>query len=275
MGYFFKNESFIAISNHSNRLDWFFLWCFFVRYGNLKQERIVVKKNLKNFFYLGFSWGMHYLGYIFLERDLPKDKETMLKTFSHYRETKFPIQLFLFPEGTNLTPNTRLKDTQWALSKQKTTFKNLLCPKVGAFASAVTNLRQVKSIIDITIRYSDTKAPITELSLITCDLPQEIYISFERIPIEKMDLPEEEFLTRQWRKKDDALQNFDKSHFKDSFGIETIYIVFVIFFWLCIVYSMLATVQILPFWVTISYTCFQIIFYWIICKSNLTFVDCF
>ena len=38
-----RNDPFVMISNHRNRLDWLFLWAWFLRFGRASHEKIVLK----------------------------------------------------------------------------------------------------------------------------------------------------------------------------------------------------------------------------------------
>lgn len=43
-----KSENSVIIMNHRCRLDWMFFWSFVARYGELKHEKIIMKRELKH-----------------------------------------------------------------------------------------------------------------------------------------------------------------------------------------------------------------------------------
>jgi lysocardiolipin and lysophospholipid acyltransferase len=67
-----RNEPTIIISNHRTRLDWLFLWSFLIRFGNLAQEKITLKYELKTIF--GAGWAMQHFCYMFLRRKWEEDE---------------------------------------------------------------------------------------------------------------------------------------------------------------------------------------------------------
>mmetsp|Transcript_24263 Transcript_24263/g.38271 ORF Transcript_24263/g.38271 Transcript_24263/m.38271 type:complete len:142 (+) Transcript_24263:3-428(+) len=60
-------ENCLIISNHRTRIDWMFLWCLCLRYGQLSKLKIVLKEPLKSL--PGFGWAMQMFLFIFLKRN--------------------------------------------------------------------------------------------------------------------------------------------------------------------------------------------------------------
>ncbi len=66
-------ESALVMSNHPSRVDWMLLWPLFSECGNLADLKIVLKAPLRKIPAIG--WHIQLANFIFLERDLSKDRE--------------------------------------------------------------------------------------------------------------------------------------------------------------------------------------------------------
>lgn len=68
-----RRESALILSNHPTRVDWMLLWPWFSECGKLGDLRIVLKAPLRKIPAIG--WHIQLANFIFLERDLSKDRE--------------------------------------------------------------------------------------------------------------------------------------------------------------------------------------------------------
>ena len=68
-----KPGSGLYISNHPTRVDWMLLWPYFAHLGVLPDLKIVLKAPLRKIPAIG--WHIQLANFIFLERDLVKDKQ--------------------------------------------------------------------------------------------------------------------------------------------------------------------------------------------------------
>ena len=75
-----------------------------------------------------------------------KDLREMKRALKHY--ALYPVTVFSFAEGTRFTIKKNLH--------QKSPFKNLLKPKEGGLATALSLVNEIDSLIDFTIKF-DTK----------------------------------------------------------------------------------------------------------------------
>lgn len=100
-----KNESALIIMNHRTRLDWMYFWCFLIRYGNIRHLKIILKSPLKK--PPGLGWAIQHFGFIFLNRKWEEDEQYFSDILEHYAGHNYPIQLLLFPEGTDLSENNK------------------------------------------------------------------------------------------------------------------------------------------------------------------------
>jgi len=97
----------IILLNHRTRLDWMFIWMLHSRFQILKQLKIVLKSELK--YIPGPGWAMQHAGYLFLDRTWIKDQQTIKNISGYYKSCQSPLSILIFPEGTNLTNETKNK----------------------------------------------------------------------------------------------------------------------------------------------------------------------
>ncbi|KAK1791231.1 hypothetical protein P4O66_013251, partial [Electrophorus voltai] len=98
---FVPGERSVIIMNHRTRLDWMFLWCCLLRYSYLRLEKICLKAALKAV--PGFGWAMQVAAFIFIHRKWEEDRRHMANMLEYFCDIREPVQLLLFPEGTDLT----------------------------------------------------------------------------------------------------------------------------------------------------------------------------
>lgn len=174
------NKTFLVISNHQSWLDIVVLQS--VLYGKVPDLKFFIKDELKWVPILGIAWWI--LDFPFMKRyskaylkkhphkqgcDLEKTKKSCMKFKS------IPISLMIFPEGSRFN--------QEKLSKQKSSYKNLLKPKAGGIAYSLSILGdQVSSVIDVTIKY---ERQIPSLWDFMCGKIKHINLTVNQLPIKK------------------------------------------------------------------------------------------
>jgi 1-acyl-sn-glycerol-3-phosphate acyltransferase len=115
---------------------------------------IILKESLKYVPVLGP--GMMFYGFIFLARNWAKDKarfaHRLQKLNSHHAgpmsgspQSLDPMWLLMFPEGTNLSDNGRVRSAAWAKKQGYPDMKHQLLPRsTGLFFC----LQQVRGTLD-------------------------------------------------------------------------------------------------------------------------------
>ncbi|RMC12311.1 hypothetical protein DUI87_09824 [Hirundo rustica rustica] len=98
---FVPGERSVIIMNHRTRMDWMFLWNCLLRYSYLRLEKICLKSSLKSI--PGFGWAMQVAAFIFIQRKWEDDKNHFEKMLDYFCDIREPLQLLIFPEGTDLT----------------------------------------------------------------------------------------------------------------------------------------------------------------------------
>lgn len=139
----------VLIANHQVYTDWIYLW--WIAYTNRMHGHIfiILKESLKYIPIVGP--GMMFYGFIFLARKWLADKPRLqhrldrLKT-SHKTDSLYdPMWLLIFPEGTNLSVNTKRRSAEYAQKQGYPPLKHCLLPRsTGLFFC----LQQLKGTVD-------------------------------------------------------------------------------------------------------------------------------
>ncbi|XP_072404805.1 lysocardiolipin acyltransferase 1-like [Chiloscyllium punctatum] len=98
---FVPGERSVIIMNHRTRLDWMYMWNCLLRYSYLRMEKICLKSSLKSI--PGFGWAMQMSAFIFVRRNWGEDQQHLSLILDYLCDIKHPLQLLMFPEGTDLT----------------------------------------------------------------------------------------------------------------------------------------------------------------------------
>jgi len=205
-----KKERVLVITNHRTRLDWMFLWGFFLREGRLRHLKIVMKAMLKQV--PGFGWPMQTATFIFLARDFEKDKHYVESVLKYLGRLNYPAQTLLFPEGTDKTNDTTKRSDTFAQKSNLKPLRHALHPRTTGFTFIVGLMKKyglIDAVYDLTLGYM---GPIPQNeSAIFKGFPTECHVHLKRYDIN--DLPSDdqelgEWLRTKWYEKDDRLEKF-------------------------------------------------------------------
>ncbi|XP_039605518.1 lysocardiolipin acyltransferase 1 isoform X1 [Polypterus senegalus] len=208
---FIPGERSVIIMNHRTRLDWMFLWNCLLRYSYLRLEKICLKAPLKAV--PGFGWAMQVAAFIFIQRRWEEDRHHMEAMLDYFCDIREPLQLLLFPEGTDLTPNTQARSDEFAEKNGLQRYEYVLHPRTTGFTFIVERLRRgdnLDAIHDITVAYPQN-IPQTERHLLTGHFPREIHFHVRRYPVASLPGGPEElqrWCQERWREKERRLQEF-------------------------------------------------------------------
>lgn len=155
-------ERLVMIANHQVYTDWIYLWWF--AYTNSMHGRlfIILKESLKYIPVVG--QGMMFYGFIFMARKWASDKPRL-----QYRLEKLkskhqgsvsgqpsfdPMWLLIFPEGTNLSNNTKRKSDEFGAKMGYASFRHQILPRSTGLFFCLQQLRgTVDWVYDSTIAY--------------------------------------------------------------------------------------------------------------------------
>lgn len=143
----------MLIANHQVYTDWLYLW--WIAYTNRMHGHIfiILKESLKYIPIIG--QGMMFYGFIFMARkwlsDKPRLQHRLEKLKSKHSgplsgsQQLDPMWLLIYPEGTNLSVNTKKASDAYSQKKGLTPFKHVLLPRsTGLFFC----LQQLKGTVD-------------------------------------------------------------------------------------------------------------------------------
>ena len=144
------NSWFLSTSNHQSAADIFIVQ--YITNRKIPMLKFFIKYELIYVPIIGICWWA--LDMPFLKRYTqdqikknPKlkgrDYKKMKKSLEHY--SLHPVSIFSYAEGTRFSEKKH--------AYQKSEFKNLLKPKEGGLAVALSNVNKIKELIDITIIY--------------------------------------------------------------------------------------------------------------------------
>lgn len=254
------NSRSVMISNHQIYTDWVFLWWVAYTSDLAGSVYIMLKKSLAAIPAIGY--GMTNYKFIFLSRRWASDKLIMNNqlgevdadargegllagkgpisidingeknwdtTMTDENNIQWPYNLILFPEGTNLSKNTREKSAEYAAKINMQPYKNLILPRTTGLRFTLQKLRtSIDSVYDITIGYSGVKQHEYGELIYTLpniflkgQLPKLVDIHIRDFKINEIPIDDEEkfseWLFKVWREKDELLDiYYEKGSFIDN-----------------------------------------------------------
>lgn len=208
---FVPGERSVIIMNHRTRMDWMFLWNCLMRYSYLRVEKICLKASLKSV--PGFGWAMQAAAYIFIHRKWKDDKSHFENVIDYFCDIREPLQLLIFPEGTDLTENSKARSNDFAEKNGLKKYEYVLHPRTTGFTFVVDRLREGKNldaVHDITVAYPHN-IPQTERHLLCGNFPKEIHFHVHRYPIDTLPTSKEDlqlWCHKRWEEKEERLRSF-------------------------------------------------------------------
>ncbi|KAI6646592.1 Lysocardiolipin acyltransferase 1 isoform X2 [Oopsacas minuta] len=222
------SEKSLILMNHRTRFDWLFHWALMDKLGCQSYSKIVLKSGMRKLPGVGVM--MQMCCYIYLKRNWDRDKAYVEQILSHYRQSGRKYQILLFPEGTNLSPNTVGISNKFAAANNLTEYTYTLHPRYTGFLFFLQNLynptntlpkdTQLNSVIDSTVGYKGHFL-VDEKSLFSGYLPEEIHFHIKQYKMSDIPSSEEErekWLRDLWREKEERLKKFYEQDY--SFGPE-------------------------------------------------------
>ncbi|XP_048209146.1 lysocardiolipin acyltransferase 1 [Perognathus longimembris pacificus] len=208
---FVPGERSVIIMNHRTRVDWMFLWNCLTRYSYLRLEKICLKASLKSV--PGFGWAMQAAAYIFIHRKWKDDKSHFEDMINYFCDIREPLQLLIFPEGTDLTENSKARSNDFAEKNGLQKYEYVLHPRTTGFTFVVDHLREGKNldaVHDITVAYP-YNIPQTEKHLLCGNFPKEIHFHVHRYPVDTLPASNEDlqlWCHKRWEEKEERLRAF-------------------------------------------------------------------
>lgn len=220
-----KYCSSLIIMNHRTRLDWLFYLAIQARYSSLRRFIISLKDALRHA--PGAGWAMQAKQFLFLKRNWDQDKIRIENSLKHFECVNYCPQLLLFPEGTDLTPFTRVKSKQFAKKNDLPEYEYVLHPRTTGFTSVLGYMKSynnLQQILDVTIAYPQNILQ-NETDLLSGNIPREIVFTVKAFDVDELPVHSETELARwlaeRWREKESFLTAFyENKHRIDTNGFD-------------------------------------------------------
>jgi len=180
----FSTKSSIVVMNHRTRLDWLFYFCVLYRMNALSNIKIILKDGLKKI--AGPSWAMQTALFIFLKRKWDADKVILKRFLDYYKQIHKNVIILIFPEGTNLTAETKKRSDTFATNNNLEKFDYVLHPRTTGFNYIVKTMREndtLDCIQDVTVAYHGGKVPESEFEFLKGNLPKEIHFYIDKFEL--------------------------------------------------------------------------------------------
>jgi 1-acyl-sn-glycerol-3-phosphate acyltransferase len=158
-------ERLVMIANHQIYTDWLYLW--WVAYAGRMHGHvyIVLKESLKYIPIIG--QGIMFYGFIFMSRKWQSDKPRLQHRLEKLKAQHSgpmsgsrdldPMWLLIYPEGTNLSANTRKGSVKWSERSGIPDMRHQLLPRSTGLLFCLQQLRgTVDWVYDCTVAYEGT-----------------------------------------------------------------------------------------------------------------------
>ncbi|KAK6043698.1 hypothetical protein COOONC_18797 [Cooperia oncophora] len=152
--------------------------------------------------------------FLFLHRNKEKDAATFDEAVAYYKNMENSYQVLLFPEGTDKSPWTTTKSSEYAKKNGLKELKNLLYPRVAGFFHLLTKMREanfVTYVYDVSIAYPYNIVQSEVDLVLKGSCPREVHFHVRKIPVN--DVPRNEvdcgrWLNERWTEKEATLEEY-------------------------------------------------------------------
>lgn len=218
----------VLFANHQIYSDWLYLWWMAYTSKMHGHIYIMLRDNLRYIPILG--QGMMFFGFIFMSRKMATDQPRLA-----YRLRKLnarhsgplsgskgldPMWLLVFPEGTNLSGNTRKNSIKWAQKKGILDMQHQLLPRSTGSFFCLNELKDtVEWVYDCTMAYEGIPRGQYGQDIFTLRSiflqgrpPKSVNMYWRRFAMSSIPLddPEkfDEWMRERWREKDALLEQY-------------------------------------------------------------------
>ena len=199
--------------------------------------------------------------FMFIKRNWEKDEKYLHQILRYFTDTDYPLQLLIFPEGTDYGTHSVTKSKSYALKNNLPIYKHVLHPRLKGVTYCVEQLREhhgIDAIYDVTVGYRGNLCR-SELDLAMGNFPHDVHFHIKRHPIET--IPEsakglENWCADKWAEKEETLDQFYKDgkfvpeQEQKSMVLEESHVRYQMIFWIVYWLTFLCIISILlyEFW---------------------------
>eukprot|EP01089_Gocevia_fonbrunei_P000044 TRINITY_DN10021_c0_g1_i1.p1 TRINITY_DN10021_c0_g1~~TRINITY_DN10021_c0_g1_i1.p1 ORF type:complete len:241 (+),score=35.45 TRINITY_DN10021_c0_g1_i1:2-724(+) len=157
---------------------------------------------------------MDTIDFVFLNRNLAKDKKLLEDRLGVWVADKLRVWLFFFPEGTDFTPKKHADSLEYAKKEGVPSYNHLLIPRSNGFITCVSVMRpNLEAVYDLTIAYADEITPTFKTGLLGI-APKQAHVHIRRFEINEMPEDQQDlklWLQKCYKEKDELLDHFAKN----------------------------------------------------------------
>jgi len=204
---------FLSTSNHQSAADIFIVQ--YITNKKIPMLKFFIKYELIYVPVIGICWWALDMPFLkrYTQKQIKKnpklkgrDYKKMKKSLEHY--SLHPVSIFSYAEGTRFTKKKH--------SLQKSEYANLLKPKEGGLAIALSNVNKIKELIDITIIYDSDNMGFwnylcgniknIKVFISKIEIPSK-YLTENLITSEELRSDFKLWLNNVWKEKDILISN--------------------------------------------------------------------
>lgn len=220
-------ERLVLVANHQIYTDWVYLWWIAYTSSMHGHLYIILKESIQWIPLIGL--GMKLYGFIFVSRKWATDESRMAYRLqklnsSHHgplsgTQDLDPMWLLIFPEGTNLSRDGRVKSGKWADKNGWRDLRHVMWPRSTGTRYCVQELKHTTEwVYDCTVAYEGVPAGEFGQDIFTLRStyfqgrpPKSVHMHWRRFHTSQIPLGEKEFadwLNERWREKDDLIEHY-------------------------------------------------------------------
>ena len=222
-------ERMVLIANHQIYTDWLYLWWAAYTSGMHGHIYIILKESLKYVPLIGPA--MTLWGFIFMARkwetDRPRMRHRLQKLNARHSGPLAgsdgeldPMWLLIFPEGTNMSRNTRSQSARWSAKSGIRDVRHCLLPRSTGLQFCLQELKDtVEYLYDCTIAYEGTSPDHYGSELFTLRSvyfqgrqPKSVNMHWRRFKVSEIPTGDqkamEAWILDRWQEKDEMLDHY-------------------------------------------------------------------
>ncbi|KAF2484563.1 acyltransferase-domain-containing protein [Neohortaea acidophila] len=226
-------ERVILIANHQIYTDWLYLW--WIAYTNSPPTHghiyIILKESLRYLPMMGPA--MMFFNFIFMSRKWAKDQARLRRRIQKLntkggqtpdgKQHLDPMWLLIFPEGTNLSANTRKASARYSAKSGIPDMKHQVLPRSTGLQCCLQGLHTtVDYIYDCTIAYEGIPPGGYGQDIFTLRsvyfqgrAPKSVNMHWRRFAVKDLPIDDADamgdWIMQRWREKDELIEAFHQT----------------------------------------------------------------
>ena len=155
---------------------------------------------------------MQYLLYCFLQRRWETDRAYLERYVNYFIDVKYPLQFFLFPEGTDFNKKSKGRSDKYAEKEGLPKYDYVLHPRTTGFNYLVQETRGkiINTVYDVSLGYP-VNICYGEMDLLRGNFPKEVHLFFKSYQMGQLPSDDEslsKWCTDRWAEKEERLKDF-------------------------------------------------------------------